>query len=77
LINALSQRVSDLRGRLNLSLTALEAGSPLAAMERGFSVVADTLKGKVVRGVQDVKMGDHLHIRPLNGNIHALVEEIN
>jgi exodeoxyribonuclease VII large subunit len=76
LINALSQRVSGLRGRLQLSLTALEAGSPLAAMERGFSVVVNKRNGKVIRGAQDVKIGDHLHIRPLNGSITALAEEI-
>ena len=77
LINALSQRVSDLHGRLNLSLTALEAGSPLAAMERGFSVVVNKRSGQVVRGAQDVTVGDRLQIRPLNGSITALAEEIN
>jgi exodeoxyribonuclease VII large subunit len=76
LINALSQRVSGLRGRLQLSLTALEAGSPLAAMERGFSVVVNRRNGKVIRSSQDVKIGDRLHIRPLNGSITALAEEI-
>jgi exodeoxyribonuclease VII large subunit len=77
LIENLSQRVVGLRTRMELSITALEAGSPLAAMERGFSVVVNTRSNTVIRNSQDVKTGDRLSIRPLRGTITALTEDIH
>ena len=74
LINSLSNRVTEIKRRLELSLTALEAGSPLAAMERGFSVVMNNSTGKLVRSAQDAKKGDVLGIRPLKGTITAITE---
>jgi exodeoxyribonuclease VII large subunit len=73
LVQAVSERCAELRKRVELSLAVLEAGSPLAAMEKGFSVVTDS-KGKIVRNAANVKKGDKLLIRPLKGIIHAEVE---
>jgi exodeoxyribonuclease VII large subunit len=74
LIKAVSDRSAQLRGRIELASAVMEAGSPLAAMERGFSVVTDS-KGKVIRNSANVKKGDMLSIRPLKGLIHAVVED--
>jgi exodeoxyribonuclease VII large subunit len=76
LINNFSRRAAALRGKLELSRTALEASSPLAVMERGFSVVVNAGTGKLVRGAHDAKPGDRLSIRPLKGNISAITEEV-
>ena len=76
LIGNLSQRISALRGKLELLLTALEAASPLAIMERGFSVVINKRTGKLIRSAQDAECGDRLHIRALSGTITALTEKI-
>jgi exodeoxyribonuclease VII large subunit len=73
LINAISQKSSFLRGRIELAAAVMEAGSPLAAMERGFSVVTDS-KNRVIRNSADVKNGEKLNVRPLKGLIHAIVE---
>jgi len=75
LINAISDRSSSVRSRIELASAVLEAGSPLAAMERGFSVVTDT-SGNVIRNSANVKKGQWLCIRPLKGTIHAVVENI-
>jgi len=72
LITAVSQKCADLRGRIELAAAVLEAGSPLAAMERGFSVVTDS-RGNVIRSSTKVKKGDALCIRPLKGIINATV----
>jgi exodeoxyribonuclease VII large subunit len=77
LVENLSQRIALIRGRLELALTALEAASPLAVMERGFSVVVNERTGKVIRNAHDAECGDSLHIRPLSGSITALAEHIN
>jgi exodeoxyribonuclease VII large subunit len=74
LLLALRERLGDLRRRLELAGRSLEAGNPRAILERGYSVV--TLRGRegqdrVVRSAGEVKPGDCLRIRPLEGTITA------
>jgi exodeoxyribonuclease VII large subunit len=87
LLLGLQARLGELGHRLDLARRTLEAGSPLAALERGFSVVMTIdgvgggnsggnsagKTGRVVRRAGDVKPGDHLIIRPLEGTIEAEV----
>ena len=73
LINAMAEKSEALRGRIELAKAVIEAGSPLAAMERGFSVVTDS-KGRLIRKAAGVKKGERLTIKPLEGTIHAVVE---
>jgi len=75
LVSALGGRVAGLRRRLELASVALEAGSPLAVMERGFSVVVNERTGKVARCAADARPGDRLGIRTLSGTITAVTEE--
>jgi exodeoxyribonuclease VII large subunit len=74
LLAHLSGRVGELRRRTEFARIGLEAGSPLAALERGFSVVVNEASGKVVRRSADAAPGDRLAIRPLEGTITALTE---
>jgi exodeoxyribonuclease VII large subunit len=76
LLTNLSDRIGELRRRLELARTGLEAGSPLAIMERGFSVVLHGETGKLVRSYRDTAPGDRLIIRPLEGIISARTEEV-
>jgi exodeoxyribonuclease VII large subunit len=73
LINAISDRKENLHTRIALAAAVIEATSPLAAMERGFSVVTDS-NGKLVRNSNKVKKGERLFIQPLKGKINAIVE---
>jgi exodeoxyribonuclease VII large subunit len=73
LIKAISDRSAGLKGRIGLAAAVLEAGSPLAVMERGFSVVTDSADN-VIRNSADVKRGEKLRIKPLKGTIHAVAE---
>jgi exodeoxyribonuclease VII large subunit len=75
LINSISDKCSNLRSRIEMATAVIEAGSPLAAMEKGFSVVTDS-RGKVIRNSANVRIGGKLCIRPLKGLIHAVVENI-
>jgi exodeoxyribonuclease VII large subunit len=75
LLAALQDKTADLRQRFRLALTSLEAGSPQAILERGFSVTVNKRTGKVVRRVGETKAGDKLSIRLLEGYIGAVVEE--
>ena len=75
LVKAISDKCAHLRSRIELAGTVIEAVSPLAVMERGFSVVTDSC-GKVVLNSANVKKGDKLCIRPLKGTIHAVTESV-
>lgn len=76
LIRALEGRTGKLRNRLELASAGLEAASPLAVLERGFSVVTVKTGGgeKLVRRAGDVRPGDGLVIRPRDGIIAAVAE---
>ena len=76
LLQALSAQVDTRRRRLELAVMALEAGSPLAVMERGLSVVVNQRTGNLVRAAEDARPGDRLDIRPLRGRITALTEAV-
>ena len=73
LVKAIADRKENLRGRIALASAVIEATSPLAAMERGFSVVTNS-NGAIVRNSAKVKKGERLFIRPLKGKINAIVE---
>jgi exodeoxyribonuclease VII large subunit len=75
LIDNLCVLVDDRRARLEMVRAVLEAGSPLAIMERGFSMVTNTRTDKIVRHSGDARPGDRLNIRPLAGTITAITEE--
>jgi exodeoxyribonuclease VII large subunit len=75
LINSVSEKCAVLRSKIELVSAVINAGSPLAAMERGFSVVTDSA-GKVVRNASAVKINEQLTVRPLKGEITAIVEKI-
>jgi exodeoxyribonuclease VII large subunit len=76
LLEALKSRIADLNRRLALARRGLEAASPLAVLERGFSLVLHGETGKAVRRFDQVKPGDPLIIRPLEGLITARTEEV-
>jgi exodeoxyribonuclease VII large subunit len=71
----LQDKTAELRQRFRLALTSLEAGSPQAILERGFSVTINGRTGKVLRRTSEAKAGDTLSIRLLEGYIGAVVEE--
>jgi len=73
LINAVSDKCTVIRKRIELAVTVLETASPLAVMERGFSVATNS-NGKIIKNSDNVKTGDKIYIRPLKGKINAIVE---
>ena len=74
LLQNLEERTGELRRRLDLARTSLEAASPLSVLERGFSVVSSLKTGKIIRCAKDAEQGDDLLIRPFEGTITARVK---
>jgi exodeoxyribonuclease VII large subunit len=80
LLENMHEKTAALRHRLDLARTGLEAASPLSALRRGFAVVMPLRNGKpqaAIRRAEDVKPGDTLVVRPLEGLITAVVEKVN
>jgi exodeoxyribonuclease VII large subunit len=75
LLAALRDKAAVLEDRVRLARRGMEAASPLAILERGFSVTVNRRTGKVVRRAAEVRAGDRLSIRPLEGLIGAVAQE--
>jgi len=73
LITSISDKCAVIKKKIELSAAVLETASPLAVMERGFSVVTNS-SGKIIKNSDNVKSGDKIFIRPLKGKIDAVVE---
>src|SRR5215213_4645423 len=58
--------------RLNVTMAALDALSPLSVLKRGFSIV-ETEAGEILRDAGQVKIKDKLKIRLANGKLEAEV----
>jgi exodeoxyribonuclease VII large subunit len=74
LLISFGNRLADVRKRLELAKRTLEAANPGLVLEKGYSIVANAETGRVVRAASDVETGDALVIRPLKGEIRAVVE---
>jgi exodeoxyribonuclease VII large subunit len=75
LLISFGNRLADVRKRLDLAKRTLEAMNPSLILKRGYSIVINTKTGGVVRAASDVGSGDTLVIRPLKGEIRAVVKE--
>jgi len=72
---ALRRHVARLRERAQGSMQRLDAVSPLAVMGRGYGIVQDA-RGRVVRTVDAVAIGDSLDVRLRDGSIGANVRDV-
>ena len=70
--NAISEVLAAKSKSLHLCSATLDALSPLAVMDRGFSIV-QTEKDRIIRDARDVSAGDKLKIRLANGKLSAEV----
>ena len=74
LVNNLSNLVAGRKRRLEMANAILNAGSPLAVMERGFSLVVNKNTGNIIRNPKDAAIGDLLEITLIKGSINAITE---
>lgn len=62
------------REHLHLSISKLDQLSPLKTLSRGYSIVK---KGKkVIKNIEDVSVGEKLHVTLSNGKMQCLVEKL-
>ncbi len=69
---ALRQALAAGRARLLSASRTLNAVSPLATLERGYSILA-TADGQVIRAAAEVRPGEEVSARTSHGTVHATV----
>ncbi len=57
-------------------MTALDALSPLAILNRGYSVIQTVPSGRIIRRVSEVAVGDRVQARLAEGRLLCLVDEL-
>ncbi|EOW0802001.1 exodeoxyribonuclease VII large subunit [Vibrio parahaemolyticus] len=72
LLDAMDRKLLTMRHQLAIAAEKLDTVSPLATLNRGYSIT-QTEQGKVVTSADDVKTGDLLVTRLANGEIHSTV----
>jgi exodeoxyribonuclease VII large subunit len=80
-VGALRQRLETAAGgavtratqRLRLAARALDSVSPLATLERGYSIVTDAKTGRILTNVSDVEPGTNIAARLSSGSLEATV----
>lgn len=76
LLNNFSFRVTACKERLQKESAILESLSPLAVLQRGYSITTHIASGKVVRQTDDLNIGEDVNVRLATGNFNAKIEKI-
>jgi exodeoxyribonuclease VII large subunit len=66
--------LAERRGRLQASMAALQAVSPLATLERGYAIVTLAADGTVLRDVTRAPAGSQIDAQLAHGRLRARVE---
>ena len=68
-------KITKIRAAFEKQIALLDSLSPLKTMSRGYSVATNE-KGNVINNTKDVKVGDNITLKVLDGSIGAKVESI-
>ena len=71
----LNTKINFLRFQLHTNLSTLHAVSPLATLDRGYSL--STQKGKVLYSTDELKVGEIIDIRLAKGSLNCEIKQIN
>jgi exodeoxyribonuclease VII large subunit len=68
--------LKDLRTTISLAQEKTKSMSPLAVLERGYSITRKLPEGWVLRSVRDVREGDQVNVKLAKGEMECRVEKI-
>jgi len=77
MLRAMGERVKDLRHRLTLLTSELEAYSPMTILSKGYAIVEKTDSGALIQKPTDAAVGDGITVRFHRGKLDASVTEIH
>ena len=73
--SAIDKFVIGYKSKFEKQVALLDSLSPLKTMLRGYSVVSNN-EGHLISKLDDVKIGDNINIKVIDGSVHAVVEGI-
>lgn len=76
LIHHFSARMGALKERLLTHSAVLESLSPLAVLQRGYSITRSVRSGEILRRADDARLGEDVNIRLATGRLNAKIEKI-
>jgi exodeoxyribonuclease VII large subunit len=76
LFSVFSCRLTSLKERLQKDSAVLESLSPLAVLQRGYSITRSVDSGSIVRQTDGLSVGDDVNVRLARGNFNAKIEKI-
>jgi len=74
--SAIERLLGDCQGRLAALVGKIDSLSPLAVLQRGYSITQDARSGAVVRSAGDLKVGQTIVTRLVQGQATSKVESI-
>ena len=75
LLNGFSEKIKDHRHRLDSNVRELNAVSPLAILERGYSIITDRKSGQLIGSAAEAETGTEAEIRFHDGKVAAEIGE--
>ena len=72
--NLLSKRIEQLQYQLEKKVCALDTASPLATLNRGYSIVTLKKDGKILRDTKQAYTDDAIIIRLARGRLNAHID---
>ncbi len=76
LIARIQQRLEKAQGRLQMQAGQLHALSPLATLERGYSIAYHAKTGQVVRNASTLKLGETVSTTLKDGSFESIVSKL-
>ncbi|MGI5173943.1 exodeoxyribonuclease VII large subunit [Treponema sp. OMZ 840] len=73
LLFSVQERIDTAKQRIAFARRDLEAANPRSILERGYSVVTDSVTGHIIKDASQTVSGQNLLIQPYKGNIRVIV----
>jgi exodeoxyribonuclease VII large subunit len=69
--------VESLRAQVETDMAVLGSLSPLAVLQRGYSIVKNLPEGTIIKEAASVTVGNRVNVKVSSGSFHAKVTEVN
>jgi exodeoxyribonuclease VII large subunit len=77
IVKIFSYRLAALHERLRKNSAVLESLSPLAVLQRGYSITRSMASGMIVRQADALSIGADVNVQLAKGNFNAKIEKIS
>jgi exodeoxyribonuclease VII large subunit len=77
MVKSFSYRLAALRELLRKNSAVLESLSPLAVLQRGYSITRSMASGMIVRQAEALSIGADVNVQLAKGNFNAKIEKIS